>query len=136
MEDPFSVLYTTTYNYNGKKHESNDEYPPFSFIIPVYNDEKRLNFVLKKINDFRKDYFCEIIIVDDGSLDDTYKVASGFDTKIVRNDYNLGFWGSVLKGIELSSKEIIQIYGMNSYFPDSKFCESIGSKGTNKPVSS
>jgi dolichyl-phosphate beta-glucosyltransferase len=49
-----------------------------SVIIPAYNEEKRLPETLKKVKDFlaKQDYSYEVIIVNDGSKDETATVVS------------------------------------------------------------
>lgn len=49
-----------------------------SVVIPAYNEEKRLPETLKKVRDYlnRQNITYEVIVVDDGSKDDTSKVSS------------------------------------------------------------
>ena len=44
-----------------------------SVIIPAYNEEKRLPETLKKVKDYlsRQNYQHEVLVVDDGSVDQT-----------------------------------------------------------------
>ncbi len=70
---------------------SNNE-PEVSIIIPVYNEENRLQCSLIKIQDFLKDqpYTYEIFIVDDGSTDNTLstiKEICNDDTRIKISSY-------------------------------------------------
>ena len=44
-----------------------------SVIIPAYNEAQSLGHVVKKIKAFNPDF--EIIVIDDGSTDDTAAVA-------------------------------------------------------------
>ena len=56
----------------------------FSVIIPAYNAEKTLSFCLEGLANQsvpRKDY--EVIVVDDGSTDDTSKLAKGFTVEYI-----------------------------------------------------
>lgn len=57
-----------------------------SLIIPAYNSEKRIGFCLDKALDqsVSKDT-CEIIVVDDGSIDNTANIVSKYDSvKLIR----------------------------------------------------
>jgi len=44
-----------------------------SIVIPVYNEEKRIHLFLPRVIEFvqHKDFSCEIVVVDDGSTDQT-----------------------------------------------------------------
>lgn len=72
-----------------------------SVIIPAYNEEKRLASSLKVTLDFlksKKDY--EVIVVNDGSKDDTANIASKFDVKLVSYQENRGKGYAIKRGIE------------------------------------
>ena len=46
-----------------------------SIIVPVFNEEKTLNTILDKINQQKiTDIIFEIIVVNDGSTDDSLKI--------------------------------------------------------------
>lgn len=51
-----------------------------SIIIPAYNEEKRLPETLKKIEAYlnKQDYDYEVIVVDDGSKDNTKEIISNY----------------------------------------------------------
>jgi dolichyl-phosphate beta-glucosyltransferase len=57
--------------------------PAISLIIPAYNEEKRLPATLEKIMAFlqSEDAEAEILIVDDGSIDNTAQVAREFSSR-------------------------------------------------------
>ena len=48
-----------------------NEKPRFSLIIPVYNEEKGIKDTLTALNPFLNEKLFEVIIVDDGSSDNT-----------------------------------------------------------------
>lgn len=89
-----------------------------SIIIPAYNEEGRILSTLKSIVDFfrpRKDKI-EIIVVDDGSSDQTIRVVESFFAglkedfliwKIIKNEKNFGKGFSVKKGVLAASGEYI-----------------------------
>lgn len=60
-----------------------------SVIIPVFNSSRTLELSLKSI--FESDYQnFEVIVVDDGSTDNSVKIASKFPCRIIRKKYNTG----------------------------------------------
>ncbi len=78
----------------------------YSFVIPAYNESERLAVSLPKIFDhIRKlDQPCEIIVVNDGSTDDTADVVRRFmrlgpDLRLVENPGNRGKGYSVRNGM-------------------------------------
>lgn len=76
-----------------------------SIVIPAYNEERRLPQSLKKILRYfhKQPYSFEIIIIDDGSIDDTTKIIKEFQKKnkavrLIRQK-NQGKGGAVKSGI-------------------------------------
>ncbi len=61
-------------------------------VIPSYDVAK---YIEKVINDTRK-YLDDILVVDDGSSDDTYEIALSCDVHVIRHKGNIGK-GSALK---------------------------------------
>lgn len=96
-----------------------------SIIIPVYNEEK---FIFKLIEKIKKIDFaslsldCEIIVVNDGSTDNTKKILSKIDNIKVIDQINLGKGSAVQKGIKYSKADLILIqdadleYDPNDYY--------------------
>jgi len=80
-------------------------YPDLSIVIPSYNEEKRLPTTLQRIAAYLKASGpkAEVIVVDDGSTDQTVKVAESFqgqidNLRIVSNGRNRGKGFSVRHG--------------------------------------
>jgi|TARA_B110000196_G_scaffold315243_1_gene324568 glycosyltransferase involved in cell wall biosynthesis len=83
-----------------------------SIIIPTYNEQKTIIDVLKKINDNKPNLFkYEIIVIDDGSTDDSRKLLENnkhLYNKLLFNETNRGKGFSVKKGlIESSGTHVI-----------------------------
>jgi len=70
-------------------------------IIPAYNESSSLNDILVKLRD--KGF--SILVVDDGSLDDTYEVALKQADLVIRNEKNMGKGKSLKKAIAFLLKE-------------------------------
>src|SRR3990167_8574612 len=89
-----------------------------SIIIPVYNEEKTLARVLDKVCNVHLNIKKEMIIIDDGSKDNSRKIIKDF-LKKKRNikDLSIKFFSkenggkgsAIRKGIELSLGDIITI---------------------------
>lgn len=77
-----------------------------SAIIPAYNEEKLIKETLLETNDFLsgEGYNYEIIVIDDGSADNTSAILDGLKTAvknlvIIKNEKNFGKGYSVRKGM-------------------------------------
>ena len=74
-----------------------------SIIIPVYNEEKTIITILEKIKQNTSNSFkYEIIVIDDGSTDQSRKLLENnkhLFNKLLTNDYNRGKGFSVKKGL-------------------------------------
>jgi len=115
--------------------------PKFSVIVPAFNAEITLRDCLKALNDqtaLKADY--EVIVVDDGSSDDTSKIAKQYNVKCVYQT-NLGPAAARNRGASGAKGKIILftdadcipdrnwIYEMALPFEDSKV---MGVKGAYK----
>src|SRR5215467_12379509 len=71
-----------------------DNSPPvLSIVVPAFNEAARIGDSLQKIEAFmrRSKIACELIVVDDGSADDTEDVIKRTyvkDMRVIRNDVN------------------------------------------------
>ena len=86
--------------------------PSVSIIIPAYNEAKRLPSTLTRIKSYleAKGLENEVIVVNDGSLDDTAKTAENFkglNVKVISNEKNAGKGLCVHKGIKAAQNDII-----------------------------
>lgn len=96
-----------------------------SIIIPLYNEEKTIGELIRKIRDVELPFGIskEIIIVDDGSIDTTYEILKRYNTggtvKIYHKEKNTGKASAVKTGIENSEGDIILIQDADlEYGPD------------------
>ncbi|MDO8488641.1 MAG: glycosyltransferase family 2 protein [Candidatus Omnitrophota bacterium] len=63
-------------------------------IIPTYNESKAISGLITQIAKLG----IEVIIIDDGSKDDTVNIAMAAGAKVLRNDINMGKGASLIKG--------------------------------------
>jgi glycosyltransferase involved in cell wall biosynthesis len=92
--------------------------PMVSFVIPTFNSERTLDHCLSSISN--QDYpEIELIIVDNGSSDQTIEIAKKYTQKIY---YDSGKLGSVRQtGIEHASGEVIGNFDSDNYLPYDKW---------------
>ncbi len=76
-----------------------------SVLIPAYNEEKTIGNVIDAAK--RCQIVDEIIVIDDGSKDNTYEVASNTGVRVIHSPRNLGKGGALKKGIEESKGDIL-----------------------------
>ena len=118
-----------------------------SIIIPCYNEEENLKRgVLNEVYGFLKNqkYSWEAIVSDDGSSDNSFKIASGFvgkhrNFRILKNKHGGKPW-AVWKGIRAAKGKIVLFTDMDQSTPitelkkilpwfDKKYDVVIGSRG-------
>ena len=66
-----------------------------AIIIPAFNEEKTITFLLEQLASIKRN----VIIIDDGSTDQTYELAIDKNCCIIRNDENMGVSYSIKKGL-------------------------------------
>lgn len=76
-----------------------------TIVIPAYNEEKSLPALLGELN--KLEGISEIIVVDDGSTDNTGKIAEDGGAKVIKHPYNKGNGASVKTGIRNAKGDIV-----------------------------
>jgi glycosyltransferase involved in cell wall biosynthesis len=76
-----------------------------SIVIPAFNEEKRIKQTLMALRE--KEWVYEIIVVDDGSTDQTFNIASKLADRVIRLSLNEGKSAALLKGCRASSGSIL-----------------------------
>ncbi|MCX7923898.1 MAG: glycosyltransferase family 2 protein [Clostridia bacterium] len=76
-----------------------------SAIVPAYNEGRTIAGVLKTLKDI--EVINEIVVVSDGSKDNTADVAESFGVKVIRHAKNRGKGSAIKTGLENSSGDII-----------------------------
>jgi len=89
--------------YTDRKNEA------VSIVIPAYNEEESIRDVIIKIHEAlknaRSNY--EIVVVNDGSADNTSKVAKELGVKVIDHPYNKGYGASIKSGTRKALYDVI-----------------------------
>lgn len=67
-------------------------------VIPAYNESKRIQGVITAV----QPYIQDIIVVDDGSTDDTATVATAAGARVIQHGMNCGAGAATMTGIEVA----------------------------------
>jgi cellulose synthase/poly-beta-1,6-N-acetylglucosamine synthase-like glycosyltransferase len=113
----FLLIFVENEGKNGKRPK---KYPKISVIIPAYNESENIVNSIQSVLrvDYPKDKV-EIIVVDDGSIDDTFEQAKKVkrkNVKVFRKKHE-GKAAAVNFGIKKSSGEILMVLDADT-FPD------------------
>ena len=76
-----------------------------SIIIPAYNESATIGEMIDKIKILNANF--EIIVIDDGSGDDTASVAKEAGAIVYRHPYNIGNGAAIKSGIRIASGDIL-----------------------------
>ncbi|HBB37746.1 MAG TPA: hypothetical protein DIS59_01550 [Candidatus Magasanikbacteria bacterium] len=74
-------------------------------IVPAYNESSRIGAVLSTL--VLSGLFAEIIVVDDGSTDDTESIVQTFPVTYIKNDTNKGKGFSMNRGVLATDADTI-----------------------------
>ncbi|ODS32240.1 MAG: glycosyltransferase [Candidatus Scalindua rubra] len=88
--------------------------PKISIIIPALNEEESIGLVL---NDIPKDLVKEIIVVDNGSHDNTAIIAKNFGAKVISEPLK-GYGSACLKGISKLDKDTDIVVFLDADYSD------------------
>lgn len=94
-------------------------------IIPSFNEAQTLPAIIKKVQTQRLPYEKELIIVDDGSTDQTAKIAKKFigakNIKWITNTKNTGKGASITRALKVTTGDIIIIQDADLEYSPSEF---------------
>jgi glycosyltransferase involved in cell wall biosynthesis len=76
-----------------------------SIIIPAYNESSDIGTVVVKIKNLYPNF--EVIVIDDGSTDNTADIAKKAGAKVYSHPYNIGNGAAIKSGIRVASGAVI-----------------------------
>src|SRR3989338_8446085 len=101
---------------------------PITILLPVYNEASGLEEVLKKLINFVRDQFLtyEIIMVDDGSIDESVLIAKKFpEVKLIQNPKNRGYGYALKKGFYAATNDCVITIDADGTYPIEKISDLI-----------
>jgi len=88
-------------------------------VVPAYNEGATVERVIRSLHEHAPAW--DVLVIDDGSLDDTAAIAAGAGARVVRLPYNLGIGGAVQTGFRHALEEgydlMIQVDGDGQHDP-------------------
>jgi glycosyltransferase involved in cell wall biosynthesis len=88
-----------------------------SIIIPAYNEALTIGDIVLKIKELHPDV--EIIVVNDGSIDDTAAIAKDAGAHVHSHPYNIGNGAAIKSGIRIAGGDILVFMdGDNQHNPE------------------
>jgi len=90
--------------------------PALSIIIPAYNEAGSVGAVLAAIAAQTLAPH-EVIVVDDGSTDDTAAVAAAHGARVLRHPYNIGNGAAVKTGLRAARGEVVLLMDGDGQHP-------------------
>jgi len=90
-----------------------------SIVIPAYNEGKGIANTLSELRTMlsENDIDAEIIIVDDGSSDDTAEIALKSGARVLRHFSNRGYGASLKTGIPAATHQIVAMTDADGTYP-------------------
>ena len=94
-------------------------YPPISIIIPAYNKERAIATQIEAVKNVlnTNNITHELIVVDDGSTDNTAKEAKRSDICLIHHPENRGYGAALKTGINAAKNETIVIIDADVTYP-------------------
>lgn len=94
--------------------------PPFSIVIPAYNEADSIQETIQNIISVCKSASIseyEIIVVNDGSTDDTAKKINKDEVVVIHHPHNIGYGRSLKDGIKIAKYNTILITDADNTYP-------------------
>lgn len=79
-----------------------------TIVVPCYNEVAAIEQVISDL----LGYFTldQILVVDDGSIDDTLSVAASQGVRVVRHDHNAGYGAAIKTGLRRTKTEFVALF--------------------------
>jgi glycosyltransferase involved in cell wall biosynthesis len=89
-------------------------------VIPAFNEAASVTDVIGSVHEHAPDF--DVLVIDDGSTDDTAALAERAGARVIRHPFNLGIGGAVQSGFQFARDEgydfMVQIDGDGQHRSD------------------
>ncbi len=88
-----------------------------TIIIPAYNETQNIEDVCSRIKNICLQYGWQLLVVDDGSTDDTARIVEKINVEIVKHHENRGYGAALKTGIRHADSKWIMIIDADGTYP-------------------
>ena len=74
--------------------------PSHLAVVPAYNEAATVSSVVRAVRRYAPAF--DVLVVDDGSTDDTERIAQDTGARVLRHPFNLGIGGAVQSGYQFA----------------------------------
>ena len=89
-------------------------------VVPAYNEGQTVGGVVRRLHETLPDF--DVLVIDDGSTDDTADRAEAAGARVLRHPFNLGIGGAVQNGfrfaLENGYDRMVQVDGDGQHEPE------------------
>jgi glycosyltransferase involved in cell wall biosynthesis len=98
-----------------------------SVVIPAFNEESAISSVVVELREMLEEQriSCEIIVVDDGSTDETAQKATAVGARVIQHRSNRGYGAALKTGIVAATNDTIAIIDADGTYPAAALPEMI-----------
>jgi glycosyltransferase involved in cell wall biosynthesis len=98
---------------------SQPQYKPVSIVIPAYNEEESISYQIEAIKKMATSHGIEyeLIVVDDGSEDNTAYKAADTGVRVLHHPENRGYGAALKTGISASKYDTVVILDADGTYP-------------------
>ena len=116
--------------------DSPDRAEPLSVIIPAYNEAEGIAEVVERLGPVLAGLGreTELLVVDDGSADDTAARAEAAGAQVVRHEQNRGYGASLKSGIRRARHDLVAILDADCTYPPEALPDLVASAKDNDMV--
>lgn len=90
-----------------------------TIVIPAYCESEAIGETLAELNEVltKAEIDAQVIVVDDGSTDDTYAIAAQADVRVIRHNGNRGYGAALKTGVLAATTDIVAIVDADGTYP-------------------